>query len=285
VSGRRTAARVLTVLSSLALAAGAATAVARELPVVPGLAPDTWVMLTSFTDAGVLACLAAVAGSAAALLLRRSWLPAVTGLVALALTAVHVGWLLPAWVPDDRPVAGPARVRVLALNLRLGDADPVAVVRAAADADVLVLTEITQPAQAGLEAAGVSRVFGYQAGGTLPQSGASGTRIYSRYPFDESHQLVERQGQDHWLVELQVPGMDPLQLAAVHPSRPRPGGDVWAGCGPRCRPPGPSSPGTSTPSTATPTCGGCARTASPTATTWWARAGTPPTPRRAGSRR
>lgn len=227
--GQRAAARTATVLGGLALVVGAGTTLARVLPGVPGLAPDTWAMATSFTDAGALAYLAALLGLGGAAALGRSPGRLVAGALALVLAAVHLTWVVPAFVADRRPAAGSGELRVLAQNLLLGRADPAALLEAASDADVLVLTEVTEPARRRLEAAGVRERFGHEAGaGVLPRSGASGTHVYSRHPVLDDGPLDPSLGDQHRRVELDVPGMGPVTLVAVHPQRPRRGGTGWA---------------------------------------------------------
>ncbi|SDT05551.1 Uncharacterized conserved protein YafD, endonuclease/exonuclease/phosphatase (EEP) superfamily [Friedmanniella luteola] len=230
MTGRRVAARVATTLGVLALAAGATTTLARVLPGVPGVAPDTWVMVTSFTDAGALAYLVAVLGLLGGVLLRRNRLRLVAVGLALGLSAVHLAWLVPGYVADDRPAGGPGELRVLAQNMLYGGADPGALLQAAQDVDVLVLTEATEPARQALEAAGVRERFPFEAGsGALPRTGASGTHLYSRYPVRSDGPLDAALGDQHWRADLQVPGMGSVTVVAVHPQRPVRGGSGWAG--------------------------------------------------------
>jgi endonuclease/exonuclease/phosphatase family metal-dependent hydrolase len=220
--------RVATVAGSLGLAAGAATTLARSVTHVPGLAPDTWVMVTAFTDYGALAYAVAVAalGTAALLVRRPARVAAV--LVAVTLTAVHLSWILPRYVPDDRPAAGLEGLRVLAQNMLFGGADADQLVAAAREADVVVLTEITEPAARALDRAGIGASQGYQAGGAVPASGAAGTRVYSRFPLLGSRPLDPAGSHEHWVVTVDVPDVGPVTVVAVHPPRPVRGGAGWA---------------------------------------------------------
>jgi endonuclease/exonuclease/phosphatase family metal-dependent hydrolase len=220
--------RVATLAGSLGLVAGAATTLARSVAQVPGLAPDTWVMVTAFTDYGALAYAVAVVGLGTAALLVRRPLRVAAVLVAVALTALHLSWILPRYVADDRPAAGPEGVRVLAQNMLFGEADADQLVAAAREADVVVLTEITEPAARALDRAGIGGSQGYQAGGTLPAAGAAGTRVYSRFPLLVSRPLDPAGSHEHWVVTVDVPGVGPLTVVAVHPPRPVRGGDGWA---------------------------------------------------------
>ena len=229
MTARRAAAGLSTTLGALALAVGTGTTVARLLPGLPGVAPDTWVMATSFTDAGALAYLVALLGLGGGALLRRTRVRLAAGAVALVLAGVHLSWVLPGFVPDDRPAAtSSGELRVLAQNLLFGGADPVALVRAGEDADVLVLTEITEPARRALDDAGIGSRFPHQVGGTLPSGGPAGTRLYSRYPVASDEALDPRLGEQHWRAELEVPGLGAVTVVGVHPQRPVRGGDGWA---------------------------------------------------------
>ena len=110
-----------------------------------------------------------------------------------------------------------------------GRADPGALVRAGQDVDVLVLTEITEPARRALDAAGIGSRFEHQVGGMLPWDGPAGTRLYSRYPVISAEALDPHVGERHWRAELEVPGMGAVTVVGVHPQRPVRGGDGWAG--------------------------------------------------------
>ena len=229
MSARCTAAGAATALGGLALAAGAVTTVGRLVPRVPGVAPDTWAMATSFTDVGAFAHLAAVLGLGSGALLGPSRGRLAAAALALVLTGVHLSWVVPGYVADDRPAAGPGELRVLAQNLLFGGADPAALLVAAQEVDVLVLTEITEPARQALEDAGVGARFGHQAGSSsLPSTGAAGTRVYSRYPLRSDGVLDAGLGEQHWRVELDVPELGPVTVVAVHPQRPVRGGSGWA---------------------------------------------------------
>jgi endonuclease/exonuclease/phosphatase (EEP) superfamily protein YafD len=228
MSGRTVLRRVATVAGSLGLVAGAATTLARSVAHVPGLAPDTWVMVTAFTDYGALAYAVAVLGLGTAALLQRRALRVAAVLVAVALTAVHLSWILPQYVPDHRPATGPGNLRVLAQNMLFGGADADQLVAAAREADVVVLTEITEPAARALDRAGIGDSQGYQAGGTVPAAGAAGTRVYSRFPLLSSRPLDPAGSHEDWVVTVDVPDVGPVTVVAVHPPRPVRGGADWA---------------------------------------------------------
>ena len=229
MSGHQRLVRTATALGVAGLAVGAVATLARSVDRVPGVAPDTWAMATAFTDYGVLAYAAGLAGLVLAVALRPGVLRGLAVLVAVLLAALHLSWVVPAYVPDDRPVAGEARLRLLAQNMLLGGAQPEQLVQAAQDVDVLVLTEITSGAVDGLAAAGIGRHHPYEAGGTVPSAGAAGTRIYSRYPLRDSRILDASLGHEDWRATVAVPGLGDVTVAAVHPPRPVRGGSGWAG--------------------------------------------------------
>lgn len=228
MTARRRTARSATALGLAGLVFGAATTAARSVPAVPGLAPDTWAMVTAFTDYGLLAYAVGLVGLVVAVVLRPGRLRGLAVLAAALLTALHLTWIVPAFVPDDRPVSGDGRLRLLAQNMLLGGARPDQVVRAARDVDVVVLTEITSGAAAGLTAAGIGRDQPYEAGGTVPAAGAAGTRIYSRFPILTSHVLDPGLGHEDWLVTVAVPDLGEVTVVAVHPPRPVRGGSDWS---------------------------------------------------------
>lgn len=221
-------AHVAAVVGSVGLVAGAASTLARSVARVPGLAPDTWVMVTAFTDFGALAYSVAVLGLGTAALFRRRPLRVAALLVAIALAALHLSWIVPRYVADDRPAAGPGHLRVLAQNMLFGGADADQLVAAAREADVVVLTEITEPAVRALDRAGISDSQGYQAGGAVPVAGAAGTRIYSRFPLLGSRPLDPAGSHEHWVVTVDVPDVGAVTVVAVHPPRPVRGGAGWA---------------------------------------------------------
>lgn len=198
---------------------------ARALP----LRPDTWAMATAFTDLAapgfVLATLAAVL----ALVLRRCRARVVLVGLCVAATGVQVLLLAPRWVAAPAPAA-PASFTVLALNARLGQADPVAMTEAARTADVVVLTEVTAPQVRALVDAGLTRRLPRRNAGPLPSAGAAGTAVFSRFPVTSTAALSPDLGAQAWSCTLSVPGLGRgLTVVAVHPARPRRGGSDWRG--------------------------------------------------------
>ncbi len=111
---------------------------------------------------------------------QRNWWPAGATLLAAGLM---IG---PVAAPPDRPDPATATgegIRVMALNVEFGRADPQVVVRLAQDQriDVMILTEMTPAGWQRLEEAGLRSRFPHATGRT--DTGASGTVILAREPF------------------------------------------------------------------------------------------------------
>jgi endonuclease/exonuclease/phosphatase (EEP) superfamily protein YafD len=222
------AARISGVLGVVALVVGVGCTVARWIDVVPGLSRDTWAMITSFVDFALLAYgVALVALLTSALLSRGGLIRMSLAGLAVALTVLHGSWVLPDVVADRDQVAAPGQLTVLSQNLLFGAADPASVRAAAVGADVVVLVEVTQSAADGLRATGFEDTFPYASGDRLPAGGPSGTRIYSRYPLTGGQRLDPAGGGQNWRATVTAPGLGPITIAAVHPPRPRLGGQDW----------------------------------------------------------
>ena len=182
--GRRVVAAIAFSLVVVALAVGGLSTVARSVPFswVP-IASDDWAMATSFTDFGIVAYGLSLLCLGAALVVRGSRLRLIAGGIALALTVLHASWIVPWFIADSaRPGPSTPVFRILALNLRLGQADPAVVVGAATGVDIMVLTEATESARKALLAAGLGDPFPYERAGDLPATGANGTTVFSRFP-------------------------------------------------------------------------------------------------------
>ncbi|NYG56489.1 endonuclease/exonuclease/phosphatase family protein [Nocardioides perillae] len=157
---------------------------------------------------------------------RRRLRTLAAAVVLLALTGVHAAWVAPqlvgapAVVPDGTP-----RLRLLALNLLGGGADPQRVVTEAerGDADVLVLSEVTPDALARLDAAGAASRWPHRAG--EPGEWVTGTVVLSRVPLGPDRPLPT--GFGSWVVDVRAPGGD-LTLLATHPRPPIGDADAWA---------------------------------------------------------
>ena len=117
---------------------------------------------------------------------------------------------------------------IFSLNMRVGDADVAAVVDATRESDVVVLSEITEPARQRLISLGFGRRFPYERTGTLPADGTAGTTVFSRFPITATEPLPAEIAHQNWLVSLDTPGLGLVRLAAVHPARPTHGRSIWA---------------------------------------------------------
>ncbi|SDT05541.1 Uncharacterized conserved protein YafD, endonuclease/exonuclease/phosphatase (EEP) superfamily [Friedmanniella luteola] len=154
---------------------------------------------------------------------RRSRLAALAGVVALLLGA-QVGWQLPYFVPDHRPVPG-TTFGLLTLNTYKGEADPEQVRAAAAQADVVVLVEVTSALVRALDARGWRERFPYDAGASGGR--VTNTAVFSRFPLSGSEQFGSSFF-DQWATTVDVPDVGAVALVAVHPCNPYCGQDRWA---------------------------------------------------------
>ena len=154
----------------------------------------------------------------------RRWYGTVLAAVLLVLAVLTQ---LPLYVGADVPTGG-TRLTVLQANLKVGAADPTALVRTVRDdaVDVLATEEITTPERTRLIAAGLGRILPYRYEFILP---TGGNAIWSRYP------LTERVNQAGFVLgvlsaDLHLPGGRSLPVVLVHllPPYPYPS-HIWAG--------------------------------------------------------
>ena len=164
--------RTLTVLGVTALAAGAAGLLARYLPISNH----------ALLGAAVISPYLGLASFAAVVFLplaRRKVISAIAVATAIATVAVQ----LPLYMSDQYDPRS-IRIRVMTVNLFLGQADPQAVVdRAKAGADIVAVQELTRRAARQLTAAGLDRAFPFRTLEARPE--ASGTGLWSRYPISD----------------------------------------------------------------------------------------------------
>jgi endonuclease/exonuclease/phosphatase (EEP) superfamily protein YafD len=173
------------------------------------------VVATSFVPFAVLGYAVAAVGWFA---LRR-WMTARGRVVAavavaasLAGTLGHAALLLPEYVGHH--ASGGTDLTVMTSNLRLGRADPAAVVRIARDsqADVVVLEEVTSSAYVALGR--LREDLPYTAG--QPAGGAFGTVVLSRFPLEAVTPVpVSKSG---WGMRVLAP--TPFALLGLHTSQP-----------------------------------------------------------------
>ncbi len=211
------------VLLTLAALLAVPGVVSTVLYLVPP-ADDATALVASFVAYGVLAYAAALLCLLVALLRtrRRRALAVMAGLVAVAALG-HLAWLGPLFVPDRRP-AVTRSFTLLTLNTYAGSADPAAVARLAARADVVVLVETTAALQQELAAAGFDDRFPYAVGD--PRDEGSNTAVFSRFRLGRGT-LVGPSSFAQWSVPAEVPDLGLVRLVAVHPCNPYCGGGRW----------------------------------------------------------
>ncbi|MFI7586751.1 endonuclease/exonuclease/phosphatase family protein [Spongisporangium articulatum] len=141
------------------------------------------------------------------------WLPA---LVAWAGFAVHAAWFVPARAPQG---PGGLPVRLASVNVLFGRADPAALVKLAADVDVLVVQELTPQLSAALR--GGLEEAGFTETDLHPAPYGMGTGVWSRWPLRPAGLL--RSGRNRMpQVVVDAPGGS-FELTAVHTTAPQPG--------------------------------------------------------------
>jgi endonuclease/exonuclease/phosphatase (EEP) superfamily protein YafD len=203
---------LLGLLVTVLLVPAVALSVAR-LVQPPG---GTWVRLVSFTPYAVPLYVVAL------LLLALAWAAGEGGWqrVAAALAIVSLAGAVLHGVLVSRMFLGgdvaPDRgdpVRVMSLNLMLGEADPADVVEAATtrEVDVLVLQEVDEAALRRLDDAGLATAFPHRAGEA--GSGPTGTVVLARRPIEDVERLDTAFG--GWAMTVAD-----LELVAVHPRPP-----------------------------------------------------------------
>jgi len=145
------------------------------------------------------------------LVLRRR---VAAGLVLLL--SVALGTLLaPRVLSDEQPGASGERLRVMAANLYLGQADPSTIVdlARAQEVDVLVLPELTGDAEAGLDRAGLHTLLPHRVYDT--GLGGEGTGIAARFPLRQIV-LMDETTLSQPSVVVDLDGPDDVELTGVH---------------------------------------------------------------------
>ena len=206
------------VLVWLLVAPAAVWAVARTAGLERGA---LLVQLTAFTP--YVAALSAIP-IVVALLARNWW---ATGVAALACIALAVGVLPRAFGQPSAGTGNEARLIVMSVNLRIGQADAASIVDLVRthDVDVLTLQEYTPDAQEALGSAGLVALLPYSE--REPVDGAAGSAVYSRLPPSDVA-LVE----GYWFYQarmvVHVAGQA-VTVESVHPPPPvSQSGPGWA---------------------------------------------------------
>ncbi|GAB3466816.1 endonuclease/exonuclease/phosphatase family protein [Actinophytocola sediminis] len=158
------------------------------------------------------------------LLLRRRSAAGVVLLLTVALAAL----LAPRVLSDAQPDVRGDRLRVMAINLFLGRADPGTVVNLARtqQVDVLVLPELTAAAETALDRDGLHELLPYRVYDT--GLGGEGTGIASRIPLRRIV-LMDETSLSQPSVVVDMDGQEDVELTAVHvfPGVRPDGADTW----------------------------------------------------------
>lgn len=150
----------------------------------------------------------------------RRWRAVVASGAAVGLVG-HVALLAPLWFGGH--AHGRPDLTVMTANLRLGQADPAAVVRLVREqkVDVLVLEEVTYPEAVALAERRLRDLLPHVAG--MPALGAGGTVVLSRFALAQQEALPTSRGSYRVRVDA-GPG---LWLLAVHATQPLHATDQW----------------------------------------------------------
>jgi len=187
-----------------------------------------WVRLVAFTPfATVLYALALLVLLLAWWRGRGFWRGVARLLVAGAAVGVllHAYWASGPYVGTPAAdAAGAATLRVMTVNLRLGEADTAQVVELAQrhDVDVLALQEVTPVALGDLRSAGIEEAYPHSAGAAA--EGPAGTMVFSAYPLRDVRRVGTAFGS--YRMTVHPPG-GRLRLLAVHPRPPVGSAGPW----------------------------------------------------------
>ena len=137
----------------------------------------------------------------------------VAALVAFGGLAVHLWWFAPQVTGDEPGVGdGTRTLTVMTANIYADAGDPVQVVEEAgrAEADVLVVQEITERALSRMDEAGLGELLPHRIG---TPTRSAGTMVFADEPLDEPQRLATLF--ECWRVDIGA-----LSLLAVHPVAP-----------------------------------------------------------------
>ncbi|XVQ14193.1 endonuclease/exonuclease/phosphatase family protein [Spirillospora sp. CA-255316] len=171
-----------------------------------------WVSLVAFTP---YAAAASGVPLVLALALRRPAVAVTAAVTATAFAAV----VLPRLFPDRNPSAHGPGLRVLAVNLSVGQADAAALVKLvrAVRADVLAVQELTPQAAGRLDRAGLRTLMPHAVDRSSLEPQGSG--IYARHPLTELP-MIEIGGFRQARAVLEQPGGRRVEVVSVHPCSP-----------------------------------------------------------------
>lgn len=152
-----------------------------------------------------------------ALAARRWAAAAVAALIALGFGAAVVPRAL---ADSDKGPTGGVELRVMTANLLYSGADPAELVRLVREnrIDVLAVQEFTPRGETTLTAAGLDALLPYHQ--LAPEYGASGSGLYSKYPFGEQAARRNDGGFQQAHATVRVPGAGDVYIESVHPLAP-----------------------------------------------------------------
>lgn len=154
-----------------------------------------------------------------ALAATRSWRTLVVGIVVVLAGAFTQAPLFIANTSDQ--VSETEGIRLMQANIRLGGADPDALVDQirSQSIDVLTIQELTDSAVDALATAGLSELLTFEF--LEPKEGGGGTGIYSRFPLTGQESLG-RFAMSNLVAKADIGDGRTVTLASVHPMPPYP---------------------------------------------------------------
>jgi endonuclease/exonuclease/phosphatase (EEP) superfamily protein YafD len=206
------------------------------LLIVPGLVAtflrivppkdDATAMVAAFISYGVFGYALAFVCLGIALIMSNRKVPLAVLMAVLAgLLTLHLSWLAPLFVPDDRPATSRS-FAVFSLNMRHGLADPQQVGSEAARADLVILVEATPEALRALNAFDWQARFPYSVGAVTGNL-VSDTAIFSRFPLSNAAPLPATSFQQY-VATVTVPQVGAVRVISAHPCNPYCGQGRWA---------------------------------------------------------
>lgn len=144
--------------------------------------------------------------------------------LAAAVLAWQVSWQVPLFVADDRPMTTQP-ITVVSLNLHAGGADQEQLAAQTADADILVLVEVTPTTLQSLRGGPIGRRFRYAVPST--QTAPNAAAIFSRFPLSRAEELPTTSW-PMWSAVAAVPAIGDLTVVGAHPCNPLCGQGKWA---------------------------------------------------------
>lgn len=190
-------------------------------------ASDNVALAASFANLTAVVSIAAVLLLLVAWGVRRSTKLLVALVSAAVVTALQVGLVAPLYVASSALPTKDRSLTVLSLNTFTGHADAVQLTAVAQKADVVVLIEATRPLTYRLDDAGFTDRFRYRTDVRLPNEGAKGTVVYSRFPLTKTTLLPSALRNQSVVASVQVPKLGLVSVAGVHPVRPFVGSSDW----------------------------------------------------------